>query len=441
MKRYLMQNLIQWQNKPNRKPLIVRGARQIGKSTLIETFGEEYFEHCLTLNFDLDTRFAGCFESLEPEKILSAISLLQKTTVLPGKTLLFLDEVQECPNAIKALRYFKEKMPELHVIAAGSLLELTLSQANFRMPVGRVELMKMYPVSFEEYLLAENPQAHALIQKASLKDPINSAIHDYLLEQLKLYLLMGGMPEATEHYLNHKNLREVSHIQEAILNTYRHDFGKYETKAKIIYLRECFDKLPYKIGEQIKYSKINPDVRAYELKEALSTLELALIAHRIQCTTATGLPLHATTNDKKFKMNFLDVGLVKSLSGITPEILLKKDNLLLDRGALTEQFVGQELLAYSDPETTKKLYYWSRDGSATAEVDYIEVIDGEIIPIEVKSGKIGRLRSLKQLMSEQPIPLGVRISAQPLHHEQNILSIPLYMVGQLKRLVSDTLKT
>ena len=439
MQRRLMKTLEYWRDKPARKPLLLRGARQVGKSTLIEAFAAQHFKSAVTLNLEFESKLIACFDSLDPKKILDAVRVTANKMITPGETLLFIDEIQESPNAIRAMRYFKEKMPELHVIGAGSLLELTLSQAEFRLPVGRVDLMYMYPMSFEEYLATINPQAYEVLQATGWHDTVSEPVHEYLLEQVKLYMMIGGMPESIAHYTEHQDFLAVQHLQEAILNTYRNDFTKYDTKANPVYLRECFNKLPYKVGEQIKYSKINPDVRSAELKEALETLELAMIAKRIQSTSAQGLPLQATVNDKKFKMNFVDVGLVKNISGLDSVLLLERDLTLLNRGALAEQFVGQELLAYSDPAMTKHLHYWSRDGSATAEIDYLEVIQGEIVPIEVKAGKVGTLRSLKRFMEERDSRLGVRISGKTLQQEGNILSIPLYMIGQLPRLVTEYL--
>jgi predicted AAA+ superfamily ATPase len=306
-KRTLEQALIQWRDQPSRKPLLLRGARQVGKSFLVETFGQTYFENVVSINFELSPEFKSCFISLKPQDICNAIKVLQDTPIIPGKTLLFLDEIQDCPDAIRSLRYFKELMPELHVIGAGSLLELLLKHADYRMPVGRVSSLYLYPLSFHEFLQAYNADALNAIKTASLKEPILPAIHEYLLKQVHLYTLLGGMPEVAASYQETQDLRETQRIQSEILDTYQKDFGHYEGVASVPQLRRCFEMIPKMIGQQIKYNKIDSDLRSRDLKLALSALEESYIIQKIQATTAQGFPLEATENTKKFKFNFVDI--------------------------------------------------------------------------------------------------------------------------------------
>lgn len=438
LQRQLEKELVAWRHNLEAKPLIVRGARQVGKSYLIESFGKQYFENRITINFELSPEYKSCFHTLKPQEICNAISIISQQKIIPGKTLLFLDEIQDCGEAIQALRYFKEQMPGLHVIGAGSLLELALKKAEYRMPVGRVSFLYLYPLSFKEFLTAFNQEVFEYLEKANINQPIPLAIHEHLLKQLKLYLLLGGMPEALSHYETEASLTSIQAIQADIIETYINDFGHYADFANPRYLQNCFNKVPLMIGQQIKYNKIDPNIRSRELKDALHTLESAAVIHRIYATSAQGLPLDSTLNEKKFKLNFIDVGLVKRFNQLDAKLLLNEDIMLLNKGALAEQFVGQELLAYSPAFEKAKLYFWAREKrDSTAEVDYIQVIEGNIYPIEVKSGTTGTLRSLKQYMDEHSCKIGIRVSLSSLSFSDNILSIPLYMISELPRLVKE----
>ncbi len=435
LERQLEKDLEIWRTQNGRKPLLIRGARQVGKSSLIESFGHKKFKNVLTINFELAPEYKKCFQNLNPLEICNALSLLSGQRISPTETLLFLDEIQDCPQAIQALRYFKEQMPELHVIGAGSLLELVLNQSEYRMPVGRVAFLYLYPLSFKEFLWAYTPESLPYLENASLDQPLSEAVHAHLLKQLKLYLWLGGMPEVLNDYKIHHNLSSVQAIQASMIETYEKDFGHYRPIANPTYLQHCFRQAPLLIGQQIKYNKIDPDSRSRELKQALDALEDAGILHRIQATSAQGLPLNATLNEKKFKLNFIDVGLVKRFNQLDSELLLTEDVMLLNQGALAEQFVGQELLAYAPAYEKAKLYFWARDGQGTAEVDYVIVESGHIYPLEIKSGKPGKLKSLHQYMLDHACPFGIRISPQPLSLSGKLLSVPLYMVSELPRLL------
>jgi uncharacterized protein len=433
--RHLEKDLRHWMSQTPRKPLLIRGARQVGKSSLVESFADQHFEHTVVVNFELEPELAACFENLQPSAICQAISAIKKQPIIPGKTLLFLDEIQDCPNAIRALRYFKEKYNELHVIGAGSLLDLALRDAEFRMPVGRVGFLYLYPLSFKEFLHAFNPSLIDYIEKATPAQPVPEAIHTHLLKQVRLYMLLGGMPEVLASYQQNEDIQSVQAIQSSVIQTYDNDFGHYASWAAPELLRKCFRQVPLLIGSQIKYNKIDPDLRSRDLKQALVVLEDANIIQRIRATSAKGLPLDATLNEKKFKLNFIDVGLVKRCNQLDASLLLNEDIMLLNRGALAEQFVGQELLAYSASFDRGRLYFWARDDHGRAEVDYIAAMGANIIPIEVKAGAVGKLRSLKQYLLEHENKMGVRISERPLSFDQGILSVPFYMIEALPRLV------
>lgn len=437
--RSLSQQLTEWKDSPIRKPLLLRGARQVGKSSLVEAFGKKYFENVVSINFELSPEFKQCFQTLKPDEICAAIQVLSREKIESGKTLLFLDEIQDCPQAIQSLRYFKEKMSELHVIGAGSLLELVLKEADFRLPVGRIGSLYLYPLSFKECIGTLNPAALDYIINATLDKPVPVAIHEYLLQQVRDYFFVGGMPESFASYYSLHDMRIVQTIQTSILETYRNDFGHYDSVSNPKHMKLCFDQIPKMIGQQIKYNKIDPDLRSRELKEAIAVLEDANIFQRVCASSASGLPLDATINEKKFKINFVDVGLVKRTQQLDASLLLEKDFLLLDRGGLAEQFVGQELLVYGESFEKTKLYFWARDQAGRAEVDYLLNVGTNIYPIEVKAGQIGKLRSLQQYLLTHTAQLGIRISAQPLSLRDNILSVPFYMVSELRRLLSTFL--
>lgn len=436
LQRHLEEDLNAWRIRENRKPLLIRGARQVGKSFLVEAFGKKYFNNMIVINFELSPEYKKCFSTLQPHEICNMISVVAQQRINPGETLLFLDEIQDCPEAIQALRYFKEKMPQLHVIGAGSLLELVLNQAAYRMPVGRVEFLYLYPLSFKEFLKVFAPDTIPYIEKATLKEPVPEVIHDYLLKQLKSYFWLGGMPEVLSDYHMAEDLVRVQAIQASIIETYEKDFGHYRNIASPTDLQNCFRGAPLLIGQQIKYNKINPDARSRELKKALSALEDAAIINRIQATAATGIPFDTTVNEKKFKLNFIDVGLVKRFNKLDISLMLQDDFVFQNQGALAEQFVGQELLAYAPSYEKAKLYFWARDGIGIAEVDYVIISHGKIYPLEVKSGAIGKLKSLQQFLHEHPSIFGIRTSIAQLSYEKNVLSVPLYMLSELDRLLT-----
>ncbi len=442
MNRDLEQALLHWKMKKQPMPLLLRGARQVGKTYLVEKFGRTHFDQVLTINFELQPEMIRCFESLEPQDILNTLFLLTKQKVEPQKTLLFLDEIQDCPNAIRALRYFKEKLPAQHVIGAGSLLEFTLNNADFRMPVGRVESLYLKPLSFKEYLSGcGHDELRHWIEHVDIHTTITQVVHEKLLKLVKEYMILGGMPSVVKMYLDTQDLNECQLIQTGLLSTYRQDFGKYAKKSDHRYLQRLFEKIPGLIGENFKYSKVDPDMKSRDIKEALYLLQNAGLIYPVYSTSASGIPLSSLINEKKFKVLFLDVGLVTRASKLEIQILFDQDILLVNRGMLAEQWVGQEILAYATPFEEGSLYFWSREKrSSMAEVDFIITVDANIIPIEVKAGATGHLKSLKLFMQEKNSLVGVRVSQQLLSYTEKILSIPLYMVGEIPRLIKSVIE-
>ena len=428
-------DLRKWVGAKNRKPLLVRGARQVGKTFSIEKLGKECFEYFYKIDFEQEVELREAFNlDLIPERILKDLSSRKRMQIVPGKTLIFFDEIQACPKALMALRYFYEQMPDLHVIAAGSLLEFILDDANFSFPVGRLQTLYVRPFSFKEFLWFKGEtQSLEWIKTVTIESPIGEATHLLLLRLLKEYFILGGMPGV----LYKTDEIEESRIEQRnILEMYSNDFGKYAKYSKQKYLRALFEKAPYLVGEHFKYSKIDPAFDSRELKSAVDLLSRSGLIHRIFHSASSGVPLGSQINEKKFKVLFLDIGLLNSKMNALLDFLIQEDLVMIHSGALAEQFVGQELIVSANPHYSPELFYWEREKKGSdAEIDYVLEIEGKVIPVEVKAGKTGRLKSLRQFMEEKKIPMGIRISQKPLSKEKDILSIPLYMVSEISRLL------
>jgi len=393
MKRWIEKQVLSWKNSSRRKPLIIRGARQVGKTWLVENVLAGQFEIFIKIDLekrrDLHVHFTG---SLEPKTILSYLELAVGR-IIPGKTLLFFDEIQACPRAIMALRYFYEQMPELHVVAAGSMLEFAFDKISI--PVGRVQYLHMHPMTFYEYLLAmdKEPMAqYVLISPAG----VDKAIQQMILNELRTYFFVGGMPECIKTYRDTGSMVETFQVQSEILDSYQDDFFKYMPRIDPIILDAVFLNVAKSIGEQLKYTRLNEGHSGQTNKKAFDLLARAKVIHKIPACNPSGLPLGATANHKKFKASFLDIGLLQRLCQVPVELELQQENLLaIYRGKLAEQFIAQELIAWHD----SNLFYWSRDArGSNAEVDYLIVCKGKIYPIEVKSGAGGSLKSLHLML-------------------------------------------
>lgn len=443
MKRVMENELLRWKNSGKRLPLIVRGARQVGKSFTIEKFGRENFKTNVVVNFELQPEFYSCFESLDPDRIVSRIELMTETNLKDRESLLFFDEIQQCPKALVALRYFKEKRPDLHVIAAGSLLEFALNQEDFSFPVGRVEFLYMRPLSFHEFLY--NLGYHKLLEQlrtATLKNPLDQFIHESTLKILREYMLLGGMPAVVNKYIETKSYLEAHRLQSGLLESYRSDFGKYASKSQFKHLQKFFERAPFLVGQNFKYVKVDPEARSRELKVALEQLCWTGLINQVFQTSANGIPLQSEVNEKKFTLIFLDIGLMQNANKVNPSVILNEDVWKINEGALAEQLVGQELLTIGNPYEQTILYFWEKEEvSSSAEVDYVVQINSHIIPLEVKAGKDGHLKSLTRFMKEKKVELGVMISQAKLEKKENILNLPFYMIDQLPRILEELNKS
>jgi predicted AAA+ superfamily ATPase len=436
---------VAWKSESNRKPLLIRGARQVGKSHLVREFGSSHFDQSVEVNLEQKPELRKIFEQdLDPKRILGDLSLALGVSIEVDKTLLFLDEIQTCPKAIMALRYFYEQLPELHVIAAGSLIEFALQAENFSMPVGRVESLFLYPLRFSEFLIAKGEQVllEFLQSQASIHTPIAPVVHEKGLRLVREFSIAGGMPEATESYIVDPASLRFRQIQQGLLQSFRDDFGKYAKSAKHSYLEKVFLTAPRLISTDYKYSKVDRDIPSRELKDALLLLEKAGIITRIKATSGAGIPLEAYADNRKFKLAFLDIGLVQAALGLDSKAALQEDLIAINAGAVAEQFVSQELLSTLSPSYEhSRLYYWTRaKGGSSAEVDLLYQLGEIILPLEVKAGATGRLKSLRIFLDSYSAPFGIRISAHPLSFHDQVLSVPFYLINSLEKLVREALE-
>jgi len=432
--------LPQWKDQPHRKPLLIRGARQVGKTYTVRSLAQKYFRNVVEINFELHPELKKIFQTIEPTEIVRNIRLVLNGPIEIGQTLLFLDEIQECPQAIVALRYFYENLPDLHLIGAGSLLEFCLGDKGFKMPVGRVQYLYLQPLSFMEFLAAsgEEPLKDTLHQ-ISVRKPIPEVIHNKLLNLFREYSRIGGMPGVVSSYLEDKGGTAYQNQQTLLMQTYRDDFGKYAaSRSRQDQLQKVFLTAPSMVGRRYKYSHVDRETQARDLKEALSLLNRAGVIQKVISASGHGLPFQL--NEDKFKILFLDVGLMQRGCGLDAQIASSEDFLAVNAGAVAEQVVGQEILAYSNPYEDRRLFFWARDKkNSQAEVDYLITHRSTILPIEIKSGSTGTLKSLRLFLGEHKSPIGIRISEHPLSFHDQILSVPLYAVSQISRLVDGVL--
>jgi uncharacterized protein len=448
-------DLRSWAAQPERKPLIVRGARQVGKSTLVRQLAGKAQLALVELNFERNPELREAFASMKPAGILTTLQLLTGQTVVAGKTLLFLDEIQAAPEALAALRYFYEEMPRLHVVAAGSLLEFTLAEAQFSMPVGRVEYMHLGPLQFEDFLRAmQEPALVSWLQTVSLADlrdiPMVRAVHDRYMELLRQYWVVGGLPEAVASFAANRDFTTVGRVHQSIVATYRDDFSKYSHGALKNRVQIVFDKLPSLVGRKFKYSQVSHKHRSAELAAALQQLCMARVAYKVHHTSANGVPLGAETDERNFKVVYMDVGLMCSALHLSLLDLRHEDLSLVNDGAMAEQFIGQHLLYSCAWYETPNLYYWMREAkSAAAAVDYVIAAGRQVIPVEIKAGKTGTLKSLHRFLQEKQRSFALRFNGdvpslmrgstqmgEDTRVEFELLSLPLYMVGQARRLLA-----
>lgn len=410
MERAFSQYLQGWKNRKNRKPLIVRGARQVGKTYILEEFGKKHFDTFIKINFEEVPEYKDLFTSNDTRDIIHQLEVIFTTKINPGSTLIFLDEIQMSPQAIQSLRYFYENHPELHIVAAGSLLDHVLSSLGTSMPVGRVEFAYLQPMNFHEFLIALGKSNLVdFLTEVEIDTPISKVLHNELLKYLRHYYYVGGMPEAVKVYAEDQNLTEVERVHESILKSLEYDFSKYNSKIDHNILVKILRFIPKGLGKKLKYAHIDRNIRSYIIKEGLNLLELSRIIHLVKSSNAKNVPLEYGTNEKIFKALFLDIGLVNHLLKIR---LIDIDELITaHEGALAEQFIGQQLITFPPYYKEQSLYYWQREKTgAESELDYLWEYEHSIIPIEVKAGKTGKLKSLHVYTTENNFNFGIRFN-------------------------------
>lgn len=425
MRRDHLEFLKRWRNDSIRVPLMIRGARQVGKSWLVTQFGKD-FDHFISINFEKDKRVHALFpEHIEVQKTVENLKGYTNIPCIPGKTLLFLDEIQECPHAMRYLRYFKEEMPELHVIAAGSLLEFTLEKLG--VAVGRIDYLFLYPLSFMEFLSAVDRED---LKGPILKRSVDAASHELLLDYLKTYMWLGGMPAVVDTWIKHKDFTLCQRIQDRIIGNYEDDFHKYAKKNQVETVEMVFRSIGQQLGNKFRYSKVDEDMKTYPIKQGLHLLIKAGIAHLSYHTSGHVYPLKAEMNEKKFKVFFFDIGIAHRLLGLDLAEWISNPMDIEFLGCCAEQLVAQEFIAYSDPAKQAELFYWHTESHAgNAEVDFLIADKQNIIPIEVKAGIKGGMKSLRVFFDSHPkSKFGVKISKGNFSKHGNLEEIPLYGV-------------
>ena len=457
MQEYIQRNidveLLEWKNNPMRKPLLLRGARQVGKSSAVRHFGKE-FKYFAEVNFERHKAVKTFFQGdIDIRLIAQKIAKYINVPIEEGETLLFLDEIQECPEAIMALRFFKEDYPGLHVIAAGSLLEFTLQELP-TYGVGRIHTLFMYPMTFDEFLKANDENGLIDMKgQADSRHPLDDAFHEKLVEYFRIYLLVGGMPEAVLAWIKTHDFNQCSRVQEDIILTYDDDFSKYKKRASPDLLRTTMRGICHQSGEKITFKQISADYRSSQIREAVRLLTLAGLTTPVVATSGNGIPLDADANEKNMKILFLDSGLlltVLQLEGnlaqhLIEQIMTGNPQELVNKGGLVEMVAGLEILRNKPCVQRQRMFYWEKSGNSIAEIDYLDIFNLKVTPIEIKSGTQGGMKSLWLFMREKHLTEAIRCSfenfgefsytdSQADNAVRHITIVPLYALENLQKM-------
>jgi uncharacterized protein len=453
MKRNDEKRLLAWLSGVRRKPLVLRGARQVGKSTLVRQFAADRGLILNEINLEQHLALEQTFASLDVKKIRSELDALVGRSITAPQSLLFLDEIQAVPSALQALRYLYENLPDLPVIAAGSLLEFTLSQHTFSMPVGRIDYHHLGPMLFREFLEAVEPTLCHYLDAITPDTILPEMAHQKLLERMRHYFFVGGMPEAVQAFAESGSLEGAAAVHRRIISTYEDDFSKYARHRDLALIQQVFRRIPRMVGEKVKYVNIAREELSRDVKSALQLLNRARVCHRVYSSTCSGVPLQADINEFAYKLLFLDVGLMNAVCGLDWIALSRmEDTRLVNEGAVAEQFAGQHLAYRAEGLDVPEVVYWLREGrECNAEVDYVVSRGEDIFPIEIKAGKSGTLRSLHQFAthksiqtairfdmnqpSRQTITCHIKAKGQDASCRFQLLSLPLYAIGELGRLL------
>lgn len=436
MERLNIDKLIKWKNKRNRKPLLVTGVRQCGKTYLLDEFGKREFEDVAYFNFDGNTGLISLFEfDFDIERIIDELgSIIYGKKIVAGKTLVIFDEIQACPRAIASLKYFCENKPELHLIAAGSLLGVALRTEGISFPVGKVDRMEMYPMTFEEFVIADGGRKYLDgIKKMPFLQELPEIYTVPMEKYLKNYYIIGGMPEAVQTWIDTHDYKEVEEVQDRILKDYADDFGKYTSPDTATKIRLIWDSIPVQIAKENNkfiFSHVKTGARAKDLEDALSWLVNAGIAHKLNLVETPELPLSGMADYTYFKVYMSDIGLLRRKANINYRTILKGDSSYISfKGALTENYVFTQLISQGI-----QTYFWR--SKASAEIDFITDYEGIIVPIEVKSADNTKAKSLHIFCNRFNPDMAIKTSMKNVGDNMDgithVLSVPLYCIHRYK---------
>ncbi|MGD2089334.1 MAG: ATP-binding protein [Candidatus Aminicenantes bacterium] len=435
MKRDIYQKLLEWKASDRRKPLLLRGARQTGKTYILKEFGKKEYENVFYFNFEEESHLKDFFHrDLKPRRIIEVFSTYSKKEIQPGRDLIIFDEIQASNNALNSLKYFREQANEYHIAAAGSLLGVKLSTPK-SFPVGQVNFLELYPLTFFEFLEAAGENRYRkLLEELKELEPVPKPFHEDLLELLKKYYFVGGMPEAVKYYIKTGSLNEVGAIHKEIIDAYVLDFAKHAPPADVPKISLIWDSIPRQLARENKkfiFSAVKKSARARDYENALMWLtDSGLILRAFSVSTAK-FPLKGYMNQNNFKVYLLDVGLLGALAGVPPKILTRGDRLFNEyQGAFVENFVAQQLTA----SLMMDLFYWRSEGKM-AELDFLYMVDNNIYPLEVKAGINPKSKSLKSYNEQFNPPLLLRSTLLNLKYDGKICNIPLYGISCLPQII------
>ena len=429
MYRIAIEKLYKWKNSKRRKPLIIEGARQVGKTWLMKEFGKQAYADTVYINFDSNSRKADLFSAdLDTDRLIMGLELYAGRKINPDNTLLIFDEVQEVPRALASLKYFYENAPQYHIVCAGSLLGIALHQGT-SFPVGKVDFLKLYPLSFSEFLMATGNERFAELLKKQDYEMITSFKQTYI-DALKHYYFVGGMPEAVQSFAESKDFNEVRAIQKRILAAYEQDFSKHAPNEIVPKIRMLWNSIPSQLARENKkfiYGLVREGGRAREYETAIMWLSDCGLVHKVSRVNAAGIPLKAYEDLKAFKLFIVDVGLLGCMTGLRQRTLLDGDDLFVEfKGALTEQYVCQQLKTIED----LGIYYYTND-RGSCEIDFVVDTGEQIVPIEVKAETNLRAKSLKTYRERFEPELSVRTSMADYKKEDWLLNLPLYAIENI----------
>lgn len=432
MERFILKELIKWKKSKFRKPLILKGARQVGKTYILKQFGEENYEGVAYFNFDHDKDLYNLFENTKnPRRILEQLAFIYGKAIIPEKTLIIFDEIQECPNALNSLKYFQEEANEYHIVCAGSLLGIRLSHTSF--PVGKVEFINMYPMTFSEFLKADNcDNLVKYMESINEVQTIPAIFMSQLEEKLKAYFIIGGMPEAVYSWINEKDMERVNTIQDNILKAYESDFSKHTQNNEANKISLIWNSIPSQLARENKkflYQTVKEGARAREYENALNWLNDANLIYKVYCVSKTDFPLKAYNDLSCFKIYMNDIGLLRKMANLDSRIVIEGNKLFEEfKGAFTENYVLNMLNAIYNHVPN----YFTFDRN---EIDFVIQYKNEIIPIEVKSGKITNHTSLTRYNEQFKPNKSIRFSLNNLKLDGKVLNIPLYLIEYMYKFI------